>query len=91
MNIYINIFQYFVQPLFEKQLLDQALLLTLSENIKTLYNVSGELVKEIKAEPQNISGAFHKLAPFFKLYSVYAYDYEQVLSLLQVHSIPRID
>lgn len=42
-------------------------------------------MKELKQDPQNISGAFHKLAPFFKLYSVYAYDYEQVLSLLQVY------
>ncbi|XP_026672912.1 FYVE, RhoGEF and PH domain-containing protein 4, partial [Ceratina calcarata] len=47
-------------------------------------NVSGELVRELKHDPQNIAGAFHKLAPFFKLYSVYAYDYEQILSLLQM-------
>ncbi|XP_076681020.1 rac guanine nucleotide exchange factor JJ isoform X2 [Andrena cerasifolii] len=75
--------EFFIQPMFKKKLLDHILLSTLSENIKTLYNVSGELVKELKQDPQNISGAFHKLAPFFKLYSVYAYDYEQVLSLLQ--------
>ncbi|CAL7948653.1 unnamed protein product [Xylocopa violacea] len=75
--------EFFIQPLFERNLLNHSLLSTLSENVKTLYNVSGELVKELKQDPQNIAGAFHKLAPFFKLYSVYAYDYEQVLSLLQ--------
>nr|XP_031837187.1 rac guanine nucleotide exchange factor JJ-like isoform X2 [Nomia melanderi] len=75
--------EFFIQPMFERKLLDHVLLSTLSENIKTLYNVSGELVKELKQDPQNIAGAFHKLAPFFKLYSVYAYDFEQILSLLQ--------
>ncbi|XP_076381665.1 rac guanine nucleotide exchange factor JJ [Megalopta genalis] len=75
--------EFFVQPMMKKKLLDHILLSTLSENIKTLYNVSGELVKELKQDPQNIAGAFHKLAPFFKLYSVYAYDFEQILSLLQ--------
>ncbi|XP_076174328.1 rho guanine nucleotide exchange factor 39 [Ptiloglossa arizonensis] len=75
--------EYFIQPMFKNKLLDHILLSTLSENIKTLYNVSGELVKELKEDPQNIAGTFHKLAPFFKLYSVYAYDYEHVLSLLQ--------
>ncbi|XP_033204300.1 putative protein tag-52 [Bombus vancouverensis nearcticus] len=76
--------EYFVQPIIEKKLLHHSLLSTLSENIKTLYNVSGELIKELKQDPRNIAGAFHKLAPFFKLYSVYAYDYEQILSLLQI-------
>ncbi|KZC05566.1 Putative protein tag-52 [Dufourea novaeangliae] len=75
--------EFFIQPMVKKKLLDHILLSTLSENIKTLYNVSGELVMELKQDPHNIAGAFHKLAPFFKLYSVYAYDYEQVLSLLQ--------
>lgn len=65
-------------------MLNHSLLSSLSENIKTLYNVSGELIKELKQNSENIAGAFHKLAPFFKLYSVYAYDYEQILSLLQV-------
>ncbi|OAD56686.1 Rac guanine nucleotide exchange factor JJ, partial [Eufriesea mexicana] len=78
-----TLMEYFVQPMFERKLLNHNLLLTLSENIKTLYNVSGELIKELKEDPQNITSAFHKVAPFFKLYSVYAYDYEQILSLLQ--------
>lgn len=84
-------FQYFVQPIIERKLLHHSLLSTLSENIKTLYNVSGELIKELKQDPRNIAGAFHKLAPFFKLYSVYAYDYEQILSLLQVFVITLVD
>lgn len=65
-------------------MLDHPLLATLAENIKMLYNVSGELVAGLKRDPDNIAEMFHKLAPFFKLYSVYAYDYIQVLTLLQV-------
>ncbi|CAD1473910.1 unnamed protein product, partial [Heterotrigona itama] len=75
--------EYFIQPIIERKLLNHSLLSSLSDNIKTLYNVSGELIKELKQNSENIADAFHKLAPFFKLYSVYAYDYEQILSLLQ--------
>ncbi|XP_026300963.1 uncharacterized protein LOC551741 [Apis mellifera] len=47
--------EYFIQPMFEKKLLNHNLLSTLSENIKTLYNVSGELIQELKEDPQNIA------------------------------------
>ncbi|CAL1686475.1 unnamed protein product [Lasius platythorax] len=75
--------EFFIQPILERKLLNHPLLVTLLENIKTLYNVSGELVAGIKYNPDNITEVFHKLAPFFKLYSIYAYDYTQVLNLLQ--------
>ncbi|XP_012522558.1 FYVE, RhoGEF and PH domain-containing protein 2 [Monomorium pharaonis] len=75
--------EFFIQPILEKKLLDHPLLATLAENIKTLYNVSGELVAQLKHNSDNIVEVFHKLAPFFKLYSVYAYDYTQILNLLQ--------
>ncbi|XP_077263279.1 FYVE, RhoGEF and PH domain-containing protein 3 isoform X2 [Temnothorax americanus] len=75
--------EFFIQPILERKLSDHPLLATLGENIKTLYNVSGELVAGLKCNPDNIAGIFHKLAPFFKLYSVYAYDYTQVLNLLR--------
>ena len=84
MCMYNMFFQFFIQPILERKLLDHPLLVTLAENIKTLYNVSGELVAGLKRNPDNIAEVFHKLAPFFKLYSVYAYDYTQVLNLLQV-------
>ncbi|EGI62177.1 E3 ubiquitin-protein ligase Topor [Acromyrmex echinatior] len=77
--------EFFIQPILKRKLLDHPLLVTLAENIKTLYNVSGELVAGLKRNPDNIAGVFHKLAPFFKLYSVYAYDYTQVLNLLQTN------
>ncbi|XP_043500397.1 FYVE, RhoGEF and PH domain-containing protein 4-like [Polistes fuscatus] len=76
--------EFFLQPIIEKQFLNTVLLNTLFENVKTLYNISGELIKEIKQDTECIAGAFYKLAPFFKLYSVYAYDYEQLSSLIQI-------
>ncbi|XP_032681025.1 putative protein tag-52 [Odontomachus brunneus] len=77
--------EFFIQPIIERNLLNHPLLVTLLENIKTLYNVSGELVTGLKHNPDNIAEVFHKLAPFFKLYSVYAYDYMQLLNLLQMN------
>lgn len=72
-----------MKPIVEKQLLKQEFCSTLFENIETLYNVNGELLKELKDDPENIARAFNKLAPFFKLYSVYAYNYKRALELLQ--------
>ena len=73
-----------MQPIAEKRLLSQASYTTLFENIETLHNVNGELLKELQQSPENVAYAFCKLAPFFKLYSVYAYNYKRALFLLQV-------
>ena len=73
-----------MKPIQEKKLLSIAEYATLFENIETLYNVNRELLKELKENPENVAQAFCKLAPFFKLYSVYAYNYNQALQLLQV-------
>ncbi|KAJ9579954.1 hypothetical protein L9F63_004427, partial [Diploptera punctata] len=57
--------------------------LTLFGHIESLYNVNGELLNELKQNPENIAATFLKLAPFFKLYSVYAYDYKEAIAVLQ--------
>ena len=77
------IMEFFMRPICEKQLLNHASYTTLFENIETLYNVNAELLKELKQDPENVAPAFCKLAPFFKLYSVYAYNYKRALILLQ--------
>lgn len=77
------IMEYFMHPIYQKQLLCYSSYTTLFENIETLYNVNAELLKELKQDPQNVASAFCKLAPFFKLYSVYAYNYKRALLLLQ--------
>ncbi|KAL7306476.1 hypothetical protein TKK_0001175 [Trichogramma kaykai] len=84
---YINqleiIRNFFMGPILDKKLLSRASYSTLFENIDTIYNVNNELVQQLKQNPENIARAFHTLAPFFKLYSVYAYNYKQALDLLQ--------
>lgn len=74
-----------MKPIQEKKLLNAMSYTTLFESIETLYNVNGELLKELKQNPDNVALAFRKLAPFFKLYSVYAYNYKRALILLQVN------
>ncbi|CAB0031248.1 unnamed protein product [Trichogramma brassicae] len=84
---YINqleiIKNFFMGPILDKKLLSRASYSTLFENVDTIYNVNNELVQQLKQNPENIARAFHTLAPFFKLYSVYAYNYKQALDLLQ--------
>ncbi|XP_066588202.1 rho guanine nucleotide exchange factor 39-like [Prorops nasuta] len=75
--------QYFLEPILQKKLINHSLLFTLHENVKTLYNISLELIKELTKDGEHISFAFQRLAPFFKLYSVYACDYQQVLTVLE--------
>ncbi|XP_051164499.1 putative protein tag-52 [Leptopilina boulardi] len=77
------IMEYFMHPIYQRQLLCYSSYTTLFENIETLYNVNAELLKELKQDPENVASAFCKLAPFFKLYSVYAYNYKRALELLQ--------
>lgn len=77
-------FQFFMHPLKEKGIINSSTFTSLFGNIETIYRVNGELLRELKQNPENIATAFLKLAPFFKLYSVYAYDYKQILMVLQV-------
>lgn len=73
-----------MEPLRSKPWLSQSTFNALFGNIEILYKVNGELLKELKTHPENVGAAFSKIAPYLKLYSVYAYDYKQVLHILQV-------
>lgn len=73
-----------MEPLKKKSFIPHTTYMTLFGHIETLYNVNGELLNELKCNPENIAAAFLKLAPFFKLYSVYAYDYKEAMAVLQV-------
>ncbi|XP_067015820.2 rho guanine nucleotide exchange factor 39 isoform X2 [Anabrus simplex] len=77
------IMKYFMEPLKDMKCISSSTYSTLFGHIETLYKVNGELLHELKSNPKNIAAAFFKLAPFFKLYSVYAYDYKNVLTVLQ--------
>lgn len=87
-----TIMKFFMEPLKTKDYVSQAEWNALFGNIETLYKVNGALLDELKVNPENVAAAFLKLAPYFKLYSVYAYDYKQIVTILQeMHrSNPRL-
>ena len=55
-------------------------------DIEPLYNLNRTLYEEILSQDNqgNVGNAFLKIAPYLKLYSTYAHDYEIALKLLQV-------
>jgi hypothetical protein len=73
-----------MEPLKKKSLVPHDTYMTLFGHVETLYNVNGALLDELKRDPENVAASFLKLAPFFKLYSVYAYDYKHAMAVLQV-------
>lgn len=74
---------YFVVPLKQQGILSDSSHTTLFGQIEMIYNLNGELLKEIESNQENVAQAFLKMAPFFKLYSVYAFDYKNALLILQ--------
>jgi len=83
-NSWLSLLQFFMEPLKKKSFIPHDTYMTLFGHVETLYNVNGALLDELKRNPENIAASFLKLAPFFKLYSVYAYDYKQAIAVLQV-------
>uniref|UniRef100_A0A336M426 CSON008359 protein n=1 Tax=Culicoides sonorensis TaxID=179676 RepID=A0A336M426_CULSO len=79
--------QFFINPLKEKQLVDIKTHTSLFGQIEMIYNLNKELLDELETDLNNVSKAFLKLAPFFKLYSVYAFDYKNSLLVLQDETI----
>uniref|UniRef100_A0A0A9Y6A8 FYVE, RhoGEF and PH domain-containing protein 6 n=1 Tax=Lygus hesperus TaxID=30085 RepID=A0A0A9Y6A8_LYGHE len=79
--------KFFKTPVLESNLKIPEGLKTLFDNLESLYNVNGELLNELKKHGEDVAKAFITVAPFFKLYSVYAYDYRQGIAVLQ--EIPK--
>ncbi|XP_071446442.1 rho guanine nucleotide exchange factor 39-like [Hetaerina americana] len=78
------IMKYFMEPIQQKNYISSEDYTVIFGNIETIYYVNGELLNELKCNQENIAAAFLKLAPFLKLYSVYAYDYERALNRLNL-------
>lgn len=74
---------FFVIPLKEKVIISEQTHTSLFGQIEMIYNLNGELLKELEEDLENVANAFLKLAPFFKLYSVYAFDYKNAILILQ--------
>ncbi|XP_055911931.1 pleckstrin homology domain-containing family G member 3 [Eupeodes corollae] len=75
--------EFFVVPLKTQEILSDSCHTALFGQIEMIYNLNGELLKEIEKNQDNVAEAFLKMAPFFKLYSVYAFDYKNSLLILQ--------
>lgn len=75
--------EFFVVPLKDQGILSDTSHTTLFGQIEMIYNLNGELLKEVERDEENVAQAFLKMAPFFKLYSVYAFDYKNALLILQ--------
>lgn len=85
---YINqlqiLMKYFVNPLKEQDILSNDEFTILFGQIEMIYNLNTELLKSLESDLSKVGKAFLRLAPFFKLYSVYAFDYNRSQIVLQV-------
>lgn len=73
---------FFVNPL--KNIIETSTHTVLFGHIEMIYNLNVQLLQELESDNNNVAKAFMKLAPFLKLYSVYAFDYKHALLTLQV-------
>lgn len=83
--------KYFVEPLKVKEILSNDEFTILFGQIEMIYNLNKELLKNLETDLDNVGKAFLRLAPFFKLYSVYAFDYNRSQIVLQVCWINNFD
>lgn len=81
LKILIN---FFVEPLKNQKIINDVNHVALFGQIEMIYNLNATLLEELEEDLDNVGHAFLKLAPFFKLYSVYAFDYKPAILLLQV-------
>lgn len=80
-----KLMKFFVKPLKEKNLIDDSIHTALFGQLELIYNLNKELLSELEYNIDDLGNAFLKLAPFFKLYSVYAFDFKLNLIKIQVH------
>ncbi|XP_019769581.2 protein ECT2 isoform X3 [Dendroctonus ponderosae] len=78
-----TIIEFFMVPVQDKVLLKQDDYEILFGNIRTIYNINKELLEQLDQGFDHIPQAFNKIAPFLKLYSVYAYGFKNQLKILQ--------
>lgn len=74
---------FFVNPLKQLNLIDMASHTILFGQLELIHNINNELLERLDADLDDVANAFLKLAPFFKIYSVYAFDYRNSMILLQ--------
>uniref|UniRef100_A0A182J5D1 Uncharacterized protein n=1 Tax=Anopheles atroparvus TaxID=41427 RepID=A0A182J5D1_ANOAO len=75
--------EYFVTPLRVNGFVTEKVHNQIFGQLDTIHNLSQELLKKLDDNLDNVVRAFTNLGPFFKLYSVYAFDYRNSLCTLQ--------
>lgn len=80
------IIKYFKEPLLEKYILSEEEIEKVFSKVTMLYNLNKELLDRMSENPVSIAEAFKKVAPYFKMYSTYAYEYKMISQFLQVKS-----
>lgn len=53
-------------------------------NIQSIYDVNREFFSRIEEGREKIVTAFLTTAPYFKVYSAYAYGYKHIINMLEV-------
>lgn len=74
---------FFVNPLKQLNLIDMGSHSRLFGQLELIHNIQLELLTRLETDLNDVANAFLRLAPFFKIYSVYAFDYRSSLMLLQ--------
>ncbi|RZC35008.1 RhoGEF and/or PH domain containing protein [Asbolus verrucosus] len=77
------IMEFFIKPTKERELLKPRDYDTLFSNIHSIYKINKELLVELRKGPGNVAKAFSNIAPFFKCYSFYAFEFKKSLDILQ--------
>ncbi|KAJ8950622.1 hypothetical protein NQ318_010821 [Aromia moschata] len=78
-----TIINFFMKPAREQKLLKFDDFNILFGNINTIYGINKELLEELEKGFDNVVNAFFKIAPFLKLYSVYAFEFKNSIKILQ--------
>ncbi|XP_065210259.1 rac guanine nucleotide exchange factor JJ-like [Planococcus citri] len=79
--------KFFKKPMEEQKMAPISILNILFGNIESIQDVNKEFLSLLKENKGNVASAFLSTAPFFKLYSAYAYNYRNVISILE--SLPK--
>jgi hypothetical protein len=78
-----TLMHFFVNPLKDQNIIDSVTHINLFGQLEIIHNLNKELLNELEDDLDNVAYGFIKLAPFFKLYSVYAFDYKNSLFTIQ--------
>lgn len=81
------VINFFMKPIQQKHLLSPEDFDFLFGSIKSIYVINKELLDELRNNAKNVARAFSRLAPFFKMYSFYAFEFKDSLRILQVYAV----